>query len=228
MYLISLNFRFVIVGIRTRQRKQKCHTSHTARKHGIFHLCVTLYELNWIQKTSEKVTKRTLLIVRRGTGRAHTHQSSALQCSMKTNKAIFKEAFNKKGSSNKNGRVTGQSHRSAAHWELSLVCEATVELLELPVPSSSAHGGVQPFGQGKTPRNWLIPVSVCKSELSLEATSSLSLPLSSDFIQTRLFLQKNKTPETTSNQTSVSVAEQAKGRGKKIHLNCEMFVFTAA
>lgn len=57
--------------------------------------------------------------------------------------------------------------------------------------------------------------SVCKCELSSEGTSSLSLPLSSDFIQRRLFFQKNKTPESTSNQTAVTVAEQAKGRGKK-------------
>lgn len=79
-----------------------------------------------------------------------------------------------------------------------------------------------------TEKSWQGSAALCKLKPQnwFICTSSPSLPLSSDFIQMRLFFQENKTPESTSHQTSVWVAEKAKEKEKKIHLNCEMFVYS--
>lgn len=116
IYLISLNFRFSIVGIRTRQEKKVLYLTHSEERWNFSLVCYPLQtELN--EKNFRKGGKKDLVNCKtwHRESRAHTHQSTALQCSVKTNKAIFKETLKKKGSSNKNGRVTRQEHKSAAH-----------------------------------------------------------------------------------------------------------------
>lgn len=108
MYLISLNCRFSIVGIRTRERKSATPLKQWGTWSFSF-VCDPLQtELNsksfWEGGKKDFVNCKTW----HRESRAHTLQNTALQCSVKTNKAIFKETLNKKGSSNKNGRVPGQ------------------------------------------------------------------------------------------------------------------------
>lgn len=162
-----------------------------------FFTCVKPLQTELNEKNFWKCGKKDLVNCKtwHRESRAHTHQSTALQCSVKTNKAIFKETLKKKGSSNKNGRVTRQEHKSAAHWEVSLVYHSHSEIPgNSQCPAARPMKECQPSGKGKTPKKSIYP-SVWKSELSSEATSSLSLPLSSDFIQMSLSFQKKNPRE---------------------------------
>lgn len=72
---------------------------------------------------------------------------------------------------------------------------ATVKLLATPSAQQLGPCRSASSLEGEKPPKKSTYPSVWKSELSSEATSFLSLPLSSDFIQMRLFFQKKNPRE---------------------------------
>lgn len=70
---------------------------------------------------------------------------------------------------------------------------------------------MQPLGKGKTPK---ISLSQCLQEWALLGSHLLPFSSPEQWLHSNETVQKNKTPESTSNQTSVWEAEQAKGREK--------------